>query len=258
MTCVNEAICNEGSHRLIFFHLCRNVMQNKLERIMGRKIFISYKYSDSKVPQSSTATWTEPTTARHYVDALQDMLESDDHINKGEKDDEDLADFAEETIASKLRDKIYDSSITIVVVSKGMKTWEAEIDQWIPWEIAYSLKEHSRDGRASKTNGVLALVLPDELGSYSYYIEDNSCPYCKCRTLNTHVLFGILRDNMFNHKMLQEADCDNHAYNKVYTGSHSYIPSVKWIDFCADPMFYLDYVTLLKDDVDNFNIVKQV
>lgn len=225
---------------------------------MGRKIFVSYKYSDSKVQQSWTATWDEPTTARHYVDELQRLLEKDDHINKGEKDDESLADFAEETIASKLRDKIYDSSVTIVMISKGMKSLAPETDQWIPWEIAYSLKEHARDGRTSRTNAVLAVVLPDETGSYSYYIEDNSCPYCNCSTLKTHLLFKILSGNMFNRKYPSEVNCNNHFGGKVYQGDHSYIPSIKWSDFYPAATGYIDYALSLNDDVDNFILVKQV
>lgn len=225
---------------------------------MGRKIFVSYKYGDFNVPQRPSATWWEPTTARHYVDDLQGILEAEDHINKGEKDDESLADFADGTIESKLRDKIYDSSVTIVLISKGMKTQEAETEQWIPWEIAYSLKELTRDGRTSKTNAVIAVALPDENGSYSYYIEDNTCPYCNCRTLKTHTLFNILANNMFNRKNKQKADCEHHAVNPVYTGAHSYIPSVKWVDFCKSPTAHIEDALSLRDEVDNFNIVKQV
>jgi hypothetical protein len=115
---------------------------------MGRKIFVTYKYSDSQVmdlniyERNSWGTSKIQTTARHYVDKLSEILENDDHIYKGEDDGESLANFSEDHIASKLRDKIFDSTITIVFVSKGMKSlWLAEKDQWMPWEISYSLKE---------------------------------------------------------------------------------------------------------------------
>lgn len=223
---------------------------------MTRKIFVSYKYADFLVQPLNGKVISK---AREYVDEIQALLDEDDHIYKGEDDGASLANFKDETIESELKDKIYDSTITIVLISQGMKELGAESDQWIPWEVSYSLKEISRNGVTSQTNGVLAVVLPDYDGTYSYYIEDDACPYCKCRILKTDILFKILRDNMFNAKSLVEADCSHHANsNKVYTGEPSYILSVKWADFKLAPSKYLEQAYTLKEKREEYKIKKEV
>lgn len=224
---------------------------------MGRKIFVTYKYGDTNVLALEDITTTK---ARDYVDVLQTLIEAEDHINKGENDGESLGDFKDSTIESKLRDKIYDSTITIVLVSKGMKdTWLIEKDQWMPWEISYSLKEHSRDGRTSQTNAVLVVALPDQYGSYSYYIDEDTCTACHCRTIKTDFLFRIMKNNMFNIKNPERSDCTNHdAASKPYTGYSSYMHSVKWSDFEPDINKYIDISYEIHGNIDDYNITKNL
>lgn len=222
---------------------------------MGRKIFVTYKYRDELV---SSLRGAEPTTARTYVDELQTILEGKEHINKGEKDDADLSEFKDDTIQTKLGTKIFDSSLTIIMVSKGMIEREVpESEQWMPWEISYSLRKKSRGDQTSKPNALLAIVLPDKEGSYDYYIVDESCPYCKCRTLKTNQLFKIMEENMFNIKQPEYTDCTNHsAGSKVYSGNSSYIHSVKWSDFVSNPEYYINLAITIGEDIDAYNITK--
>lgn len=109
---------------------------------MGKKIFVSYKFADNQVENLSIY---ENSTVRDYVTKFEEILDPSDNIYKGESDGEDLSNLSEATIWEKLKDRIYDSSVTIVFISPGMKeSWKTERNQWIPWEISYSLKEVSR------------------------------------------------------------------------------------------------------------------
>jgi len=217
---------------------------------MGKKIFTSYKYADSNV---RAIQGINPTTVRHYVDILQSKIDSSDHLNKGEDDGEDMSTLADSTIASKLGDKIFDSTVTIVFISKGMKENSPETDQWIPWEISYSLREQSRQGVNSKTNAMLGVVLPDQHGTYDWYYRHN--PDCNSITHFTGQLFAILKDNMFNIKKPQTRVCNG---TTITEGEASYIKTVKWDDFIGSINWYIEKALEIWRVRDQYNIRKTV
>jgi predicted Zn-ribbon and HTH transcriptional regulator len=174
----------------------------------------------------------------------------------GEYND-DLSAFKDDTIKNRLKDKIHDSSVTLVLISPNMKdSYKNESDQWIPWEISYSLKEIMRNDKTSHTNGILAVILPDCNGSYSYFIQDGTCKCCNSKTIKTDTLFRILEKNMFNAKVLNPSNC---PYCKSYSeGKSSYIEQVKWCDFISNKDFYLDRTVSIRDDRKSYNITKEV
>lgn len=221
---------------------------------MGHKVFVSYKYADDNV-------WILGT-ARDYVDMLCDYIKSTtEHIYKGENDGEDLSNLSDETIWKKLKDKIYDSTLTIVMISPGMKESKPDRDQWIPWEISYSLKETSRKNKngdpiTSRSNAMLAIVLPDSSGSYSYYTHKKSCCSSGCRVLKTDILFDVLRNNMFNIKNPNKENCSDGS--TVYHGESSYIDSIKWEDFIKAPEKYINQAYVRQDNIALYNITKEV
>lgn len=228
---------------------------------MGHKVFISYKYADNNVKKITSDYW-HTDTVRDYVDKLEEYLkESSDHIYKGESDGEDLSNLPEAVIWSTLKDRIYDSTLTIVMISPNMKECTKERDQWIPWEISYSLKEESRKNKSgtpitSSSNAMIAVVVPDRLGSYSYYTYKNNCCTSSCTTLKTDTLFTILKKNMFNIKKPDSEVCDNSC--KIYHGESSYIISVTWDNFIANPESYIERAILIQNSIEKYDVVKEL
>jgi len=186
---------------------------------MGRKIFVSYKYKDSDVrelPGVAYSTWV-----CDYVDYLKKYVLSPDDIYKGEKSDEDISSWGDGAIWEHLKDKIYDSSMTIVLISPNMKEpnrWQRS--QWIPWEIAYSLRNTPRKGRTSHNNAVLAVILPDRSGSYSYY--------------NKNDLFPIIRENI----------------------DIGYIEVTRWDTFVSDPRHYMLLAEYRRAAIPEYNLMR--
>lgn len=227
---------------------------------MGKKIFVSYKYADDHVENLSIC---ENSKVRDYVTKFEEALDPTDHIYKGESDGEDLSTLSEDTIWEKLKDRIYDSSITIVFISPKMKDWwTTEENQWIPWEVSYSLKEISRrnkneDPVTSRSNAMIAVVLPDETGSYAYYLEAKNCCDSGCTMHYTDKLFSIIRKNKFNLKNAPKKVCDSGS-TIWYSGRESYIEAVKWKDFIVNYATYINRAYERQDDIDSYDICKEV
>lgn len=228
---------------------------------MGRKVFVSYKFKDEKVAKLQDAYYEEvdsvmkwnyrKTRARDYVNSLQEKIGSD-HMNLGEKDGESLADFADTTIETSLKKKIAQSSVTIVLISKGMKTNEDEGDQWIPWEVSYSLRTVPTGGNTKQMNAILGVVLPDETGTYDWYYTSN--PKCNSITHRTSLLFKILKNNMFNVLDKEFRECNG---TKIHTTDEpSFIKTVKWSDFMNGDKYntYIEKAVKIKDEVKLYDV----
>ena len=129
---------------------------------------------------------------------------------------------------------------------------EKEREQWIPWEISYSLRETTRNDRTSRRNGVLAVVLPDKTGSCNYAIEPKTCCASGCNSWHTDKLFWILRMNMFNQYQKTPTDCNQG--DPVYHGWPSYIHMVRWKDFIANINYWVSQAERIQNDKDAYNI----
>lgn len=218
---------------------------------------MSYKYSDTGVQRLARTPWYEQTKVRDYVDELAIILNKNGHSYRGEGNDDDLSNYSDDYIYNQLKDKIRLTTVTIVLISPNMKE-DNRLDksQWIPWEVYYSIYESNRNGRISHTNAILAVVLPDQFGSYSYMIEHNSCCHLGCRVLHIDALFTILKENMFNKKEKNKMDC--HHGDNVYRGLCSYIPMVKWCDFIQNMDLYLGQAEYARDHIEDYEMHRSV
>lgn len=228
---------------------------------MVRKIFVSYKYKDEKVKDlqafyheeidGNMIYNTRKTRVRDYVNKLQDMIGSD-HMNLGEKDGESLADFSDKEIETDLKRKIKQSSLTVVLISKGMGiTGTSEREQWVPWEISYSLRTVPTGGNTKQMNAVLGVVLPDESGTYDWYYTYNQ--NCNSLTHHTNKIFNILRRNMFNLIQKETRECNGSTIH--ISTEPSFIKTVKWTDFMHVDNFnlFIEKAIEIKDSKESYD-----
>ncbi len=186
---------------------------NFLTNNTRHKVFVSYKHGDKEVyplpidlfgPYTPGKEYTDRYTARGYVNEFE-RIAGDIMIYKGEEDGEDLSCFSNDTIWNELKEKIFDSSLTVVFISPKMrKNDELEEQQWIPQEVRFSLRRSTRDGRTSQPNALLCVALPDGNDDYRY--------------VSTMKHFGIIQRNRDN----------------------EYATFVFWTDFIKSPKHYID------------------
>lgn len=164
---------------------------------MARRTFISYKYSDSV----------------GLRDAIIKSLGKDAKFYNGERHYNDLSNDTDSRIQNYLKEMIFGTSVTIVIISANIKK-----SDWIEWEIEYSLKNIPRDERISRRNGIVC-VLDDYISS----IFQNNIENIK------NFLFPVILRNIKNKKS-----------SAPYFLSSNYIDFVKAQDFLSDPNKYIE------------------
>ena len=147
---------------------------------MARRTFISYKYSE----------------AQKLRDDIIEALGDDATYYQGETSDSpDLTDASTDSIRKRLTDMMYNTSVTIVIISPNLTK-----SKWIDWEIEYCLKEISRQGRTSKTNGVVG-VIQEINGEYDWLVTISEKPDgCKLRMIDESKLYPIINKELVRKK----------------------------------------------------------
>ena len=201
---------------------------------MAHKTFISYKYSEAK----------------DLRDRIIDALGDDAAYYKGETSDSpDLTDTTTENIKKVLRDMMYDTSVTIVIISPHMKE-----SKWIDWEIEYCLKDNTRKGRTSHNNGVVGVIMKHN-GSYDWfkYTHTNS-DGCRSTSYYDEKVYNIINNNRFNQDP-KVYSCNICKTVNALTGS--YIAYVTEEDFLSNPSTYIDNAyEKSENDASGYKLVK--
>lgn len=184
---------------------------------MAHKTFISYKYSE----------------AQKLRDDIIKALGQDATYYQGETSDSpDLTDTSTENIKRVLRDMMYDTSVTIVIISPHMKE-----SKWIDWEIEYCLKNNTRKDRTSHTNGVVGVIMKYN-GGYDWFINHfMNCHGSPVVNYNNEYLYPIIYNNHFNSNPPQW-HCSNCKTYDWLNGS--YIEYIEEETFLKNPRIYID------------------
>lgn len=201
---------------------------------MAYKTFISYKYSEAK----------------DLRDRIVEALGDDAKYYQGETSESpNMSDKTTDYIKDKLKDMIYSTSVTIVVISPNIK-----LSNWIDWEIEYSLKHIKRNDRTSGTNGVLGVVMKYN-GDYSWLRPSvtNSDGHTALDTKDEY-LYDVIHKNRFN-QVPPEYTCD--VCKNVNSLTGAYISLINEEVFLKDPNKYIDNAYDKSKNTSNYNLTKK-
>ena len=201
---------------------------------MARKTFISYKYSE----------------AQDLRDDILTALGEDASYYQGETaDSPDLTDTSAENIKENLKDMMYNTSVTVVIVSPNLKS-----SKWIDWEIEYCLKEISREGRTSLTNGIVC-VIQKVNGNYSWFKSTNKqTDGCVSSSYSKVLVYELINKNRFNQEP-KVFSCN--SCKTVAEATASYISYVDEETFLKDPEMYIENAYMKSEKSDDYILTKQ-
>ena len=199
-----------------------------------RKVFISFRHNDGNKIKD---------------DLIKYLYENGYIIDKSE--DVDRSVQSEDTIQAYLFEKLRDSSITIVLLTRNAVNYRRDyfnkIDDWLYDELRYSLYDREDNRR----NGIIALYTQQAaplLVQQSYH----KCSNCNRQSVTSILNFdNLVRLNMLNIKTKYKLNkCEN-----LYDGNYdSYVSLIKLEDFYNNPKSYLDIAFEKRSKSDQYEI----
>lgn len=211
-----------------------------------KKIFISYKFSDVVEGRENSF---------NFRDRLIDELGENGLTHKGEDgESNDLSDYKDDQIISKIHPYVKNSSITVIFITPN-----ARYSKWIPWEISISMRKRAYEKEQNMTrNGLIGIYLPldkinmpvEQGGTYNYYKTKKSCGVT---THHTNKFPQMVVDNTFN---LKDGDhtCSEGCCTNVYDSAKgSYIELLEWDTFIKDIDMYVERAWNRRNDFENYD-----
>lgn len=201
---------------------------------MAKKTFISYKYDE----------------AQELRNEILEKLGEDAKYYQGETSDSpDLSDASTERIKEYLKDMIFSTSVTIVILSPRMSE-----SKWIDWEIEYALHEYKRGDVTSRSNGIVGVIMKVN-GSYDWLkicgTNIHGTPTLKYRNA---YLYPIIYGNRYNSspELKHCSECDTYDFM-----NGSYITLVDEDNFLNDPNYYIDNAFDKSKQLSNYKLKKE-
>lgn len=202
---------------------------------MAHKTFISYKYNE----------------AQRLRDDIIAKLGKNASYYKGETSESpDLTDTTTENIKKNLSDMMYDTSVTIVIISPNLKS-----SKWIDWELEYCLKNNTRKERTSHTNGIVGVIMKVD-GGYDWFINHLvNCHGESVINFKNEYLYPIISQNHFN-SIPPKWHCSECRTYDYLTGS--YIEYITEDDFLKNPQQFIDNAyDKSENDAFGYNLTRQ-
>lgn len=196
---------------------------------MAHKTFISYKYSDV----------VEDRGNNNLRDRIISKLGVNAQFYRGENGfTKDISSYSANYIKETLKDKLYDTSVTIVILSPNMK-----LSDWIEWELEYSLRNVTRGDRTSRPNGIVAVVQKQPTYGYG---DGYSWLKNHDESWNTYILFSVIKNNRNNRKYYAPSNLPK-----------DYIDIITEDAFLRDPNKYIDEAFYKCQNSSSYNLSKQ-
>jgi hypothetical protein len=202
---------------------------------MARETFIAYKYSE----------------AQGLRDQIIEKLGEDASYYKGETGESpDLTDTTVENIKENLKNMIFGTSVTIVIISPNLKK-----SKWVDWEIEYSLKEYKRGNTISRTNGIIGVIMKVN-GNYDWLISSyQNSDGCSTRSVDNSLLYDIKINNRFNLITNDKYSCPTCKTFDQLNGS--YISLIEQDRFLNNPQHFIENAYQKSKNIGNYKLSKQ-